>query len=97
MRAVCLSDALALAALLKQTAAPEREAVCNAIFERAAIADRYARRLGRPHPGFGSGTLQAAMPRQRLRGLGPVDNPETCTCLILVLEHLRQRRSDADL
>ena len=62
---------------------------------RAEAADRYRRRLGRTHPGWGNGTLMAAaMARPMAPGHRP-DHPDYADCLMLVLDALRRHRAAA--
>lgn len=60
MRPAGLDDLWAAARVLHGVTAPARPAAMAALLTRAEAADRYRKRLGRAHPGWGDGTLMAA-------------------------------------
>ena len=63
MRPIQLADIEAAARALCAVAADERIALAKEIYARADIADRYRKRLRRPHPEYGTGTVMSASTR----------------------------------
>jgi len=67
MRTVLLGDMIAAARYLAAVPAPHRATEVSALFGRAQIADKVMKRLRRPHPLWGNGSLMAATSdRQKL-------------------------------
>lgn len=60
MRAVQLADIEAAARVLMAVPVVERAGTMASLLQAADIADRYRKRLRRPHPHFGTGTLMSA-------------------------------------
>jgi hypothetical protein len=60
MRAVQLADIDIAARALLAVDAKARAGVINELLRRADIADRYRKKLRRPHAQFGTGTLMSA-------------------------------------
>lgn len=63
MRAVLWSDRRAVLRVACAAPPENRRQICQRIFWAADLADRYTRRLGRPHPIWGNGTVLAAAAR----------------------------------
>ena len=63
MRAVQLADIDIAARALLAVDANARAGVMNELLRRADIADRYRKKLQRPHAQFGTGTLMSAASR----------------------------------
>ncbi|MFC6637846.1 hypothetical protein [Sulfitobacter sediminilitoris] len=61
------------------------------MLREAEWADRFTQRLGKVHPVWGNGTLSDAASRRPLAFEVPLDDPEYCACLALVLLHLSHR------
>lgn len=61
MRPVQLADIEVAARVLCRVPSKERHAEAKAICQRAKVADKFRKRLGRPHPEFGTGTIMSAM------------------------------------
>ena len=66
MRPVLVSDVTAAARALLSVREPRRNALCEDLLREAEYADRFTRRVGRPHPVFGNGTLLAAARARKL-------------------------------
>lgn len=66
MRPVLLSDLTAVARALLRAPYAERQVLCARIIFEAEMADRFARRLRKPHPQWGNGTLIAASAQRAL-------------------------------
>lgn len=60
MRPVQLADIEAAALVLLNVEADQRRALAALICGTAAVADKYRKRLRRPHPMYGSGSLMSA-------------------------------------
>jgi len=97
MRRILYTDLSALARALMAAEVERREGLASHIITCAAYADKFTRRLRRPHPRWGDGTLGAAA---RSFGLAPVrgfDDLEYCTCFGLALAALGRRRRAAQV
>ena len=97
MRPVQLADIEVAARVLCGVAANERHAEAEAICQRAKIADKFRKRMGRPHPELGSGTIMSAV-----RGYPQVARPDQLTpeyldALIAICTQLRAVRCDQNL
>ena len=90
MRPVLHADVICAARVLLCLPSGRRWQAAQELVARAEAADRYRRRLGRTHPGWGNGTLMAAaMARPMAPGHRP-DHPDYADCLMLVLDALRR-------
>ena len=96
MRPVLLSDLTMAARALLRVAPAERKALCARMVFEAEMADRFARRLRKPHPRWGNGTLMAVSAKRVLSAERACDDPEYCACLTLVL-HAIAAPKDAQL
>ncbi len=92
MRPVTFNDLTAVATVLLATNEAQRETLCSQIFRRAELADAYTRRLGKPHPVFGRGSLGdvAALFVETRRST--FKDATYCDCFQLVLTYLQRRR-----
>ncbi len=59
MRRCLIGDMLAAAVAVADLAAPEQPQAIARLIAEADAAHRHAKRLGRPHPVWGNGSLQA--------------------------------------
>lgn len=59
MRRVLLGDLIAAARCIAGAAPPDRARLAARLIAEADAAHRYAKRLGRPHPQWGMGSLEA--------------------------------------
>ena len=97
MRPVLLSDVTAAARALIGVPEDRRVAFCRRILAEAEAADRFARRLGRPHPRWGNGTVLAAARAHPLMPEPTCDDPAYCRALVTVLSALDARRRGENL
>ena len=97
MRAIFHSDVMALARVLAQVPEPRRARLCERLIEQTDCADRYMRRLGKPHPDWGNGTLLSrvcSLPMAQVTTLGGTGYSR---CLEQVLNTLNRRRVALDI
>lgn len=94
MRPVLHGDVVAAACALLARPDAERPVLMQRMLSEAAIADLYRKRLGRPHPIWGNGSLMAAA-RRRVRAAEPfLDDRDYCACLAMVFEALIDWRAE---
>lgn len=92
MRPVLHGDVTAAARALLLVPEAAREALCRRMIEEADFADRYARRIGRPHRDWGNGTLMAAARARPLAEEPPLGEERYCRCLETVFRLLLEWR-----
>ncbi len=92
MRPVLHGDVTAAARALLLVAPEAREALCRRMIEEADFADRYAKRLGRPHRLWGNGTLMAAARARPLADEPGLGEERYCRCLETVFRLLLEWR-----
>lgn len=85
MRPVLISDLTTAARALLRVPLAERRQLCEQIVLEADAADRFTRRLQKPHPEWGNGTLVSASSRRMLAAERACDDAEYCACLTMVL------------
>ncbi len=93
MREVYFSDVAAAARVLLLVPVSRRNDVCTQMLKEADWADKFTRRLKKPHPQWGNGTLMATA---RLRKMAPENsfsNPEYSSCFVEILQGLEQHRA----
>lgn len=93
MRPVLHGDVTAAARALLMVPDAAREALCRRMIEEADFADRYARRMGRPHRDWGNGTLMAAARARPLADEPPLVEERYCRCLETVFRLLLEWRT----
>ena len=93
MRSVLHSDVIAAARVLFALDAAERPLMIAQLVKEADCADRFTRRLGKPHPEWGNGTLGAAARQYPLADEPGLSLSEYCACLTLVLDGLVAHRN----
>ncbi|MFT5626597.1 MAG: hypothetical protein ACI9PY_001275 [Ascidiaceihabitans sp.] len=93
MRPVLHSDLTAAARVLLLEPEIKRSEIVSKMMQEAQYADRYTRRLGKPHPQWGNGTLAAAAQKYVMADEPSMDSSEYCKCLTLVLGSLVARRT----
>lgn len=91
MRAVLMSDVIALARVLKGVEPEARAELCRKVMWEADVSARYTRRLGKVHPKWGDGTLAGAAASHPQTGVGCLDDADTALCFETVLKQLRVR------
>ncbi|TCO70903.1 hypothetical protein [Rhodovulum euryhalinum] len=92
MRPVLHGDVVAAARALYVRSPEERLAAMALMLARADAADAYRKRFHRAHPEWGNGSLMALACRQDLPPEPPLDDPDYCRCLALVLASLADSR-----
>ncbi|MFC2967851.1 DUF7742 family protein [Acidimangrovimonas pyrenivorans] len=96
MRQVLPGDLVAAALVLRALPEAERDGALRRLLEEADLADRYRKRLGRPHPDYGNGSLMAAALRHRPGGEPFLSDPAYLDALGRVIAALRARRARHD-
>ncbi|MBD3662940.1 hypothetical protein [Sulfitobacter aestuariivivens] len=92
MRSVRHSDVVTAARALLAVPAARRGALCGRILREADWADRFTRRLGKPHPLWGNGTLLAAARQYMLAPEPTFDDWAYCSAFEMVLTQLMAHR-----
>lgn len=93
MREVYLSDVTAAARALLAVPPAFREEACAQLLSEAEWADKYTKRLGKPHQRWGNGTLMAAARSRRLMPERTFSDPDYAACFILVFQCLQRHRA----
>lgn len=84
---------MALARGIASLPAPDRAFACQAAFERAHVADKYRKRLGRLHPKWGNGSVMGfAMLAYRIRTQDDLSDPAYCDAFACALDALKTWR-----
>lgn len=91
MRPVLPGDLVAAARALRPLPVPARPAAVAAMIAEAALADRFRKRLGRPHPRLGNGSLMAAASAWPQAAEPWLSDPDWLGCLAAVIAALRAR------
>jgi hypothetical protein len=86
MRSVTWSDLRIAVRALRAVPCSERRQRARRLLHGAELADRHTRRLGRPHPRFGDGTLSGAAAGWPLRPEAGGIDAETRDTLILLFD-----------
>ncbi|MEW9918555.1 hypothetical protein AB2B41_03000 [Marimonas sp. MJW-29] len=97
MRSVHVSDVLAVARALRAVPEAQRQGLCAEMIREAELADRYMRRLGKPHPHWGNGTLRDTARRRPMGDALCFDDPQSCRCMAAVMHGLGIRPRSAHL
>ncbi len=97
MRPVLQSDVTAAARALLAVPGPARQKLCTRLLYEADCADRFTRRLGKPHPFWGNGTLLAAARGHPLVEERTFDDRDYCSAFEMVLAQLLARMDQAHL
>ena len=95
MRPLAPADLSLAARALLPLPEPARKTAILRLIGEAEAADRYRKRLGRAHPFWGNGSLEAAARCKVLAAPQSLSNPDYLCCLALVLEALVRRRGIA--
>jgi hypothetical protein len=93
MRRVLYSDVTAAARALLTVPDGARAGVCERMLVRAHYADCYTRRMGRPHPLWGNGTLLAVAWAGRMPREPCFDSDDYCRCIALVVQQIAACRT----
>ena len=91
MRPILHSDVRAAARVVLAAPAAAREQTCARLLQETDWADRFTKRLGKPHPFWGNGTLLAAAQRYPLAPEPTFDDLAYCTAFEMVLFQLAGR------
>lgn len=94
MRPLLIADLLVAAKAVLGVPASLRPLLAERLLDRADAADRYRRRMGRLHPGWGDGTLSAAAQAVPAGNSVALSNPDAAEALSLVLLALAKRRRE---
>lgn len=92
MRPVGHGDVTAAARAMLCVPPVAREALCKRMIQEADFADRYAKRMGRPHRDWGNGTLMAAARARPLADEPHLGEERYCRCLETVFRLLLEWR-----
>ena len=92
MRPVLHSDVIAAARALLAVPVALQESTCTRLLREAEWADRFTRRLGKPHPFWGNGTLLGAARGHKWGAEPTFDDPAYCTAFEVVLSQLAGRK-----
>ena len=92
MRPVLINDLTSAARALLLVQPARRAKLATLMLQYADFGDRYTRRFGRVHAGFGDGTLSSAARKRPLATEPTLDDIDYCTCLELVVQQLMARR-----
>jgi hypothetical protein len=95
MRPILHGDLVAAARVLVRLAPADRPAQMQAMQAAADLADRYRRRLRRPHPRYGGGSLMAASAAWPKAPEPWPGDAEYLRCLAVVIAALLARRDRA--
>lgn len=95
MRPLLLSDVSVAARVLLPVPEAAREDLCRALLRQAEFADRYTRRLKKPHPVWGNGTLLAAASGHRTGAERGLDDAEYRMCFQIVLRCICEKQAAA--
>ncbi|MGJ8628334.1 MAG: DUF7742 family protein [Sulfitobacter sp.] len=93
MREVYLSDLTAAARALLAVPPHQRVHLCHDMLNEADWADKYAKRLRKPHQKWGNGTLMAAARGRHLAAERSFSDPEFASCFMIVLQQMAQYRA----
>lgn len=91
MRPVLHSDVTSAARAVMAVPKQARVRFCARLLQQADWADQFTRRLGKPHPRWGNGTLLAAAKAHVLRPESTFDDPEYSAAFQIVLAQLVAR------
>ena len=97
MRPVLHSDVTTAARALLAVPGSAREGLCARLLREADWADRFTRRLGKPHPFWGNGTLLAAARGHTLMPERSFDDRDYCSAFEMVLAQLLARKDRGHL
>lgn len=88
MRPVLHSDLAYAARALVDIDDQSRARLAGRMLQEAQWADKFRKRLGKPHPRWGNGTLSAAAAQYPLCPEPSVDDPDYSLCLMAILRAL---------
>ena len=91
MRPVLHSDVTASARALLCIPEQARADFCGRLLRDASWADKFTKRLGKPHPLWGNGTLMAAARAHALAPEPTFDDTNYCNAMATVLAQLVAR------
>jgi len=93
MRSVYFSDLSAAARALLAVPPDRRESLCMQMLREADWADKYTKRLGKPHLRWGNGTLLAAARTRQLQSERSFSDVDYAACIKAVLWCLERHRA----
>lgn len=94
MRPVHLADIEVAARVLLTLAPHDRADQMAKLIANADVADRYRKRLGCPHPVFGTGTIMSAAASFRQAARPGQMDANTLDALVVVIKGLADRRGN---
>lgn len=97
MRPILHGDVIAAARVVLAAPAGLRERTCARLLQEADWADRFTRRLGKPHPFWGNGTLRAAAQGHTCAAEPTFDDLAYCSAFEMVLSQLAGQKRRGDL
>lgn len=92
MRELRQSDVCCAARALIAVPASARAALCERLFRHAHAADKFTRRLGKPHPKWGNGSLQAAARAYPLQPEPTFGDRDFARAFVMILKHRENQR-----
>lgn len=90
MRALLHVDVVTLARVLLAVEAGKRLDICGYFFDRAHAADKYRKRFGRIHMGFGRGDLASACWNAEKRPEPFLSDREYAHCMHVIFKRVLQ-------
>ena len=93
MREVHVSDLTMAARFLLTVPSHARADVCAQLLIEADWADKFVKRLGRPHKIWGNGTLMAAARARKLLPERALSDTDYMQCFMMVLDGLQRHRA----
>ncbi len=94
MRPVQLADLDGAARALLRAEPSQRVSAAHALCNEARVADKYRKRIGRPHPMFGTGTLMAAAARYEKYPRHDQCDSAYLECLRIIIDQVITTRRD---
>ena len=93
MREVYISDLTVAARALLAVPPCHRTLLCHDMLNEADWADKYAKRLKKPHPIWGNGTLLAAARGRNIVSERSFSDPEYASCFMIILQQIAVHRA----
>jgi hypothetical protein len=93
LREVHLSDLTVAARALLAVPPCLRTCLCVRLFDEADCADKFTKRMGKPHTNWGNGTLMAAARSRKILPERAFSDHEYASCIVLILQSLQHHRA----
>ena len=97
MRSLRHADVIAAARVVLGVPEHRRATLCACLLRQADWADRFTRRLGKPHPAWGNGTLLGAASAWPMMAEPTFDDPAYRAAFMLVLTQVDACKTPGDL